>query len=152
VNQTRVTSNAPTSSNPSSRGRSIISRLKNIISKTNDAPSPSTPITTSTKIQLYKSSVASHANITHFAILASSQWCVSHFIIHGSRYFCRFHFHSNLWILLWCNQQSSNWQKNKVGSKRIWSTSFTKGLVRCRKKKTSGQILDACNWHWTIEC
>jgi hAT family C-terminal dimerisation region len=68
-----VTSNAPTSSNPSSRGRSIISRLKNIISKTNDAPSLSTPTTTSTEIQLYKSSVANHNNINlddeNFSIL-----------------------------------------------------------------------------------
>jgi hAT family C-terminal dimerisation region len=65
-----VTSNAPTSSNPSS---SIISRLKNIISKTNDAPSLSTPTTTSTEIQLYKSSVANHNNINlddeNFSIL-----------------------------------------------------------------------------------
>jgi hAT family C-terminal dimerisation region len=68
-----VASNAPTPSNPSSRGRSAISRLKNIISKTNDAHSPSTPTTTSTEIQLYKSSVANHTNINlddeNFSIL-----------------------------------------------------------------------------------
>jgi hAT family C-terminal dimerisation region len=68
-----MASNAPTSSNPSSRGRSTISRLKNIINKINDAPSPSTPTMTSTKIQLYKSSVANHTNINlddeNFSIL-----------------------------------------------------------------------------------
>jgi hAT family C-terminal dimerisation region len=73
VNQTKVTSNAPTPSNPSSRGRSIISHLKNIISKINDAPSPTTPTMTSTEIQLYKSSVANHTNINlddeNFSIL-----------------------------------------------------------------------------------
>jgi hAT family C-terminal dimerisation region len=45
----------------------------NIISKTNDTPSPSTPTTTSTEIQLYKSSVANHTNINlddeNFSIL-----------------------------------------------------------------------------------
>lgn len=63
--QARVASSAPAPSNPSTSGRSTLSRIKSIIRRSTDSPlaSSSHPTQTSTEIQLYSASSTDYANI-----------------------------------------------------------------------------------------